>query len=93
MLLQSVLSSGTGAPELHLLLGSAGYQRVLLQTLWIALVATVLCLLIGYPVAYAITRAGPVARRILIVGVIRPTSPASWCGPSPGRCCWVGSAW
>jgi putative spermidine/putrescine transport system permease protein len=72
MLLQSVLSPEPGLQNFAYLLGSPGYQRVLLQTLWIALVATVLCLIIGYPVAYAITRTGPVGRRILIIGVISP---------------------
>jgi putative spermidine/putrescine transport system permease protein len=72
MLLQSVLSPEPGLQNFAELLGSPGYQRVLLQTLWIALVATGLCLVVGYPVAYAITRAGPVARRFLIIGVISP---------------------
>src|SRR5262249_3042787 len=70
MLLQSVLSPEPGLQNFVDLLGGPGYQRVLLQTLWIALVSTVLCLIVGYPVAYAITRAGPTARRILIIGVI-----------------------
>lgn len=72
MLAQSVLDPEPGFQNFARLLGGAGYQRVLGQTLWIALVSTVLCLLIGYPVAYAITNAGPVARRILMVGVISP---------------------
>ena len=72
MLLQSVLSPEPGFQHFAALLGSAGYQRVLIQTLWISLVATAICLVVGYPVAYAITRAGPVARRILIIGVISP---------------------
>jgi ABC-type spermidine/putrescine transport system permease subunit I len=72
VLVQSVLSPEPGFQNFVQLLGSRGYQRVLLQTLWIALVATGLCLVIGYPVAYAITRAGPVARRILVIGVISP---------------------
>jgi putative spermidine/putrescine transport system permease protein len=72
MLLQSVLTPQPGLQNFAELLGSPGYQRVLRQTLWIALVSTALCLVIGYPVAYAVTRAGPLARRILIIGVISP---------------------
>src|SRR5581483_8719143 len=72
MLVDSVLSPEPGLQNFARLLGSWSYQRVLLQTLWIALVATVLCLVIGYPVAFAITRAGPVARRGLIIGIISP---------------------
>ena len=72
MLAQSVLDPEPGLQNFIRLLGGAGYQRVLLQTLWIALLCTVLCLVIGYPVAYAITRAGPVWRRILMIGIISP---------------------
>jgi putative spermidine/putrescine transport system permease protein len=72
MLAESVLSPEPGLQNFAALLGGPGYQRVLLQTLWIALVSTALCLVVGYPVAYAITGAGPVARRILLIGVISP---------------------
>lgn len=72
MLVDSVLSPEPGLQNFARLLGSWSYQRVLLQTLWIALVATGLCLVIGYPVAFAITRAGPVARRVLMIGIISP---------------------
>jgi putative spermidine/putrescine transport system permease protein len=72
MLAQSVLSPQPGFQNFAELLGSRGYQRVLLQTVWIALVSTALCLIVGYPVAYAITQAGPGARRILLIGVISP---------------------
>ena len=72
MLAQSVLSPQPGLQNFSALLGSPGYQRVLRQTLWIGLVSTALCLIVGYPVAYAITRAGSLARRILIIGVISP---------------------
>ncbi|HEX5004369.1 MAG TPA: ABC transporter permease [Gemmatimonadales bacterium] len=34
------------------------YLSIVWRTLWIALATTVLCLLLGYPVAYAIARAG-----------------------------------
>src|SRR4051812_40310689 len=66
MLAQSVLDPEPGLQNFIRLVGGAGYQRVLVQTLWIGLVSPVLSLVIGSPVAYAIVRAGPVARRILM---------------------------
>ena len=35
------------------------YGAILLRTFWIALVATAICLLLGFPLALFISRAGP----------------------------------
>ncbi|MEM7000247.1 MAG: ABC transporter permease subunit [Pseudomonadota bacterium] len=43
-----------------------------LKSIWIATVSTLLCLLIGYPMAYGIARARPVQRNILLMLVILP---------------------
>ncbi|MEM9621171.1 MAG: ABC transporter permease subunit [Pseudomonadota bacterium] len=43
-----------------------------LKSIWFAAVSTVLCLVIGYPMAYGIARAGPVQRNILLMLVILP---------------------
>ena len=56
----------------HMLFSDALYLKAYLSSLKIALVATALTLLLGYPMAYAIARA-PVARRaILLVLVMLP---------------------
>ena len=48
------------------------YAPVLLLSLMLALIATTICLVIGYPVAYAISRAKPAAQKILIMMLMLP---------------------
>jgi len=48
------------------------YLAALLGSLWIALVCTILCLLIGYPMAYAIATAPERARVLLLMLVVLP---------------------
>jgi len=48
------------------------YLAALLGSLWIALVCTLLCLLIGYPMAYAIATAPERARVALLMLVVLP---------------------
>jgi spermidine/putrescine transport system permease protein len=48
------------------------YIQIVLTSLWIALVTTVLCLLIGYPVAYAMARAPARWRNTLLVLTMIP---------------------
>jgi putrescine transport system permease protein len=45
------------------------YFAALLNSLWVALVCTILCLLIGYPMAYAIATA-PERRRVMLLMLI-----------------------
>lgn len=53
-------------------LGQYANIRVLLQTLEISAIATVICLLVGYPTAYLISTASKRARMVLIVPVVIP---------------------
>jgi putrescine transport system permease protein len=55
-----------------LLLGDAVYLRGFATSLFNAAIATVLCLVIGYPMAYAIARAQGSTRNILLMLVILP---------------------
>ena len=48
------------------------YWRAYLNSAKIALIATALCLLLGYPVAYGIARAAPALRNVLLMLVILP---------------------
>jgi putrescine transport system permease protein len=48
------------------------YVKAYLNSLRIAAVSTLLCLLIGYPIAYAIARASSTSRNILLMMVILP---------------------
>ena len=48
------------------------YARTYLNSLKIASISTVICLMIGYPVAYGIIRSGPVAKPLLLFAIILP---------------------
>ncbi len=48
------------------------YWKAYLNSIWVAGVSTVLCLLIGYPMAYAMARAPASMRSILLLMVILP---------------------
>ena len=48
------------------------YWKAYLNSIWVAGVSTVLCLLIGYPMAYAMARAPASMRNILLLLVILP---------------------
>jgi putative spermidine/putrescine transport system permease protein len=48
------------------------YRRILVKTLSNALITTLLALLLGYPVAYAIARGQPLLSRLLLFAVISP---------------------
>lgn len=49
------------------------YARALLSSLRIAATATLCCLLIGYPLAWAITQASPGTRNVLLLLVVLPS--------------------
>jgi putrescine transport system permease protein len=56
----------------HFLTTDALYTRAYLNSLGVAAVSTLLCLLIGYPMAYGIARASPAWRNVLLMLVILP---------------------
>ena len=70
-------ASGATTLRLHatnyaMLLSDPLYVSAYLKSLMFASVSTVFCLLLGYPIAYGIARAGPAARMLLLVLVILP---------------------
>jgi putrescine transport system permease protein len=48
------------------------YLLTYLNSVWLALLATLLCLLLGYPMAYGIARSEPATRNLLLLLVILP---------------------
>ena len=48
------------------------YYRTYFNSLKISIISTIVCLLIGYPMAYGIVRSGPVAKRLLLFAIILP---------------------
>jgi putrescine transport system permease protein len=62
------------------------YVKAYLSSLKIAAIATSLCLLIGYPMAYAISRLDPAARNVALMFVVLP----SWTSFLIRVYAWVG---
>lgn len=52
--------------------GMTDYAPVFGRSLWLAFLATVICILIGYPVALAISRTDPKTQRILLMLIMLP---------------------
>lgn len=48
------------------------YLPIFLKSVWLAIVSSVICVLLGYPVAYVIASAGPKAQRFLYMLVMLP---------------------
>ena len=48
------------------------YFNTYVNSLKISVTSTILCLLFGYPIAYAIVRSGPVAKPLLLFAIILP---------------------
>ena len=48
------------------------YASVFTRSFWLALLATLICLLIGYPAAYFISREGPRFQRIAMMLIMLP---------------------
>lgn len=48
------------------------YTKVFARSLWLALAATIICLIIGYPVAYALSKMGPSFQRTAIMLLMLP---------------------
>ena len=48
------------------------YLRTYLNSIKIAAISTILCLLVGYPIAYGIARSAPTAKKLLLLAIILP---------------------
>ena len=52
--------------------GLSGYTNTFILSIGFALIATVICLLIGYPLAYFMSRSSPRSQKILLVLIMLP---------------------
>ena len=64
--------SVTGAFTLSNLANFANYWPIFLRSIWLSIFATLICLLIGYPVAYFIAHCKPTTQRFLQMLVMLP---------------------
>lgn len=71
------LAEGIAKFDLHwrgyaLLFSDSLYLATYLNSIKMAAITTVCCILIGYPVAYYVARSSPAVRNVLLLGVILP---------------------
>ncbi|ESX81708.1 ABC transporter permease [Mesorhizobium sp. LSHC412B00] len=72
LFLTSINAPAFSATNYYEFFGQPANVRVLFQTIEVSVVATVICLIVGYPTAYLIVTASKSVRMILIVLVIIP---------------------
>jgi putative spermidine/putrescine transport system permease protein len=73
LMLMAVRSLADPSPANYLVLTSSDiYVRVLANTFMVAATCTVVCLVLGYPYAYAMHRAGPKLAALLTVAIVLP---------------------
>lgn len=64
--------SSTGAFTFDNLSGILDYAPIFLRSIWLSVAATVICLIIAYPVAYTIAKAKPHTQRLLQLPIMLP---------------------
>lgn len=72
ILLRSLFDPDLTTEHYAQMVGNTAYLRVLLNTFQISIVVTALSLLLGYPVAFVLTRLRGVAASLLIAGIVLP---------------------
>ena len=71
-LASNMLGAGAGLGAYRRLLTDPYYLGILAETLWVSLATTILCLLVGYPVAYFMVRYAGRWRRAILFMLLSP---------------------
>ena len=72
MVHRSFVDPSPGFGNYERVFGHEVYARVIVTTLEVSAIVTVVCLLLGYPLAYAAANGGPRLRLVLLASVIMP---------------------
>lgn len=64
--------SQTGELTLKNIANLGNYMPILIKSIWLALISSVICIVIGYPVAYYIANCGETAQRFLYMLIMLP---------------------
>ena len=65
------------------------YTNVFILSIAFALIATAVCIIIGYPLAYFMSRQSPKAQKILMVLIMLPCGAICSSVPTPSWPCWT----
>ncbi|NLA87122.1 MAG: ABC transporter permease, partial [Clostridiales bacterium] len=66
------LTNASGGFTLENFSSMGNYVSVFTRSFWLALISTLICLLIGYPVAYILSKERPRVQRILLMLIMLP---------------------
>lgn len=72
MIVRSFIEPGLGLQNYEWLLGNATAVEILIRTLVVAVLATAICLVLGYPYAYLMSVSGATGRGLLLLLVLMP---------------------
>ena len=72
ILLRSIFDPDLTTEHYQQMIGNAAYLRVLVNTFQISIVVTLLSLVLGYPVAYVLTRMRGIPASLLVAGIVLP---------------------
>ncbi len=68
----ALTDSQTGEFTLRNLQNLGNYVPILIKSIWLALISSVICLIVGYPVAYYIANQSPSKQRVLYMLIMLP---------------------
>ena len=74
-------SSSEGGFTLDNFVQMGGYTQVFLRSFKLAIIATLICLVIGYPVSYLMSREGPAFQRTAMVLIMLNRPAGLWPAP------------
>ena len=64
--------SQTGELTLKNIANLGNYMPILIKSIWLALISSVICIIIGYPVAYYIANCSETSQRFLYMLIMLP---------------------
>ncbi|MDO4481380.1 MAG: ABC transporter permease [Bacillota bacterium] len=65
-------TDSAGSFTMENLIQVGGYSNVLIKSVWLSVISTIICLLMGYPVAYIMSRSSAVTARTLLLLIMLP---------------------
>ena len=65
-------TDGAGSFTFENIIRTGRYFNVFIKSIWLSVISTVICLLIGYPVAYLMSRASSITGRTLLLLIMLP---------------------
>jgi len=65
-------TTADGSPTLQNFAAMGRFTTVFVRSFWLAFISTIICILIGYPVAYILSREGLRVQRLMIMLIVLP---------------------